>query len=132
MSEHKPYARRKLELTPEEQAELERVRDHNPRPYLRERAAALLKIAQGQTPHQVARQGLLKPRDPDSVYAWLNAYKARRTLTPRLPCRGAFSPRARRGGSANRASQSDAVRSVSQSLDASAAANQLPAPEAVS
>jgi transposase len=43
---------------------------------MRERCAALLKIAAGQTPHQVARHGLLKPRDPDTVYAWLSAYEA--------------------------------------------------------
>jgi hypothetical protein len=35
-----------------------------------------LKIADGGTPHAVARHGLLKPRDPDTVYAWLSAYEA--------------------------------------------------------
>lgn len=67
--------RRTLVLTETQQAELVALRDHDRRAYLRERAAALLKIAAGQAPHAVARQGLLKPRDPDSVYGWLTAYE---------------------------------------------------------
>jgi len=38
---------------------------------VRERCAVLLKVAQGASPHQVARHGLLLARDPDSVYSWL-------------------------------------------------------------
>jgi hypothetical protein len=34
-----------------------------------------LKIAEGQSPHVVARHSLLKPRDPDTVYDWLNCYE---------------------------------------------------------
>lgn len=51
-------------------------RDHDPKPYVRERCAAILKIAEGHAPYEVARAGLLKPRDPDTVYAWLNIYEA--------------------------------------------------------
>jgi len=54
--------------------ELEQARDHDRRPYVRERCAALLKIADGASAHAVARGGLLKPRDPDTVYAWLAHY----------------------------------------------------------
>ena len=68
--------RRALTLTEAQRQELLRLRDHDSRPYVRERSAALLKIADGQTPHRVARQGLLKPRDPDTVYAWLGRYQA--------------------------------------------------------
>lgn len=68
--------RRALDLTEEQHQELFRLRDHDPRPYVRERAAALLKIAEGQSPHRVARSGLLKPRDPDTIYAWLDRYQA--------------------------------------------------------
>jgi hypothetical protein len=50
-------------------------RDHHPQPYVRERCAALLKIADGQSPHAVARHGLLKPRKPDTVYSWLDWYE---------------------------------------------------------
>ncbi len=66
---------RRLELEEPERKELERCRDHDPHPYLRERAAALLKIAQGQRPAQVARSGLLKPHDPDVVYRWMDRYR---------------------------------------------------------
>ncbi len=67
--------RRTLELTNSQRQDLQHYRDHDPRPYVRERCAALLKIADGQSPHAVARQGLLKPRDPDTVYDWLNWYE---------------------------------------------------------
>ncbi len=66
---------RSLELTTEQRRDLAHHRDHDPRPYVRERCAAILKIADGQSPHSVARQGLLKPRDPDAVYAWLTRYQ---------------------------------------------------------
>ncbi len=68
--------RRRLELTEVQRQALIDHRDHDPRPYVRERCAALLKVADGQTPHAVAQQGLLKPRDPDTVYGWLAHYQA--------------------------------------------------------
>jgi hypothetical protein len=68
--------RRTLNLTDTQRQELLHARNRDTRPYVRERCAALLKIADGQTPHHVARQGLLRPRDPDTVYAWLRAYGA--------------------------------------------------------
>jgi hypothetical protein len=67
---------RRLSLTEDQRQELVRVRDHDPRPYVRERGAAILKIAEGQSPHRVARSGLLRPRDPDTIYAWLDRYEA--------------------------------------------------------
>ena len=69
-------ARRTICLTEEQRQELLRLRDRDPRPYVRERAAAILKIANGQSPHSVATTGLLRPRDPDTVYAWLDRYEA--------------------------------------------------------
>jgi hypothetical protein len=68
--------RRTLALTDAQRAALLRHRDHDPRPYVRERCAALLKVADGVAPHAVARRGLLRPRDPDSVYAWLDCFQA--------------------------------------------------------
>jgi hypothetical protein len=53
----------RLNLTIEQQAGLESLQDREARPYVRERAAALLKIAAGQSGLQVATRGLLKPRD---------------------------------------------------------------------
>jgi hypothetical protein len=59
--------RRTLKLKTREQRELEHYRDHDVRPYVRKRCSAVLKIAAGEAPHAVARQGLLKPRDPDTL-----------------------------------------------------------------
>lgn len=67
---------RTLTLTPAEKRELESIRDTDEKSYMRERAAALLKINEGQSPHRVAKTGLLKKRDPDTVYDWLDRYQA--------------------------------------------------------
>lgn len=66
----------RLLLTPDERAELVALRDTGAKSYLRERAGALLKIADGQTAAAVARTGLLRPRQPDTVYRWLARYRA--------------------------------------------------------
>ena len=68
-------SRRTLRLKTREQRELEHYRDHDPRPYVRERCSALLRIAAGETPPAVARHGVLKPRDPDTLYGWLQVYQ---------------------------------------------------------
>lgn len=65
---------RTLKLTKRQRTELEDLRDKGGKPYLRERAAALLKIADGAVASQVAKTGLHKRRDPDTVYSWLNKY----------------------------------------------------------
>ena len=77
--------RRRLDLTAAQRQELVDHRDHDPHPYVRERCAALVKIADGQTPHAVAQQGLLKRRDPDTIYSWLAQYQ--RTGLPGLIAR---------------------------------------------
>jgi hypothetical protein len=68
--------RRYFTPTEAEKAELEIVRDSHKKPYMREKASALLKIAAGQSPHRVATDSLLKPRDPDAIYEWLDRYEA--------------------------------------------------------
>ena len=65
---------RAFDLTTAERAELTHLRDTAPEPYLRERAAALLKVADGRAAAQVARHGLLRPRKPDTVYAWMDRF----------------------------------------------------------
>ena len=65
-----------IKLTLTQRRELEHARDHHRKPYLRERAAAILKIAEGMSARQVALGGLLKQRDPDSVYSWFHRYQA--------------------------------------------------------
>jgi transposase len=68
--------RRILLLSDEQRAELQRVMIAHPKAYIRERAAALIKIAAGPSPHSVAQAGLYRPRDPDTVYTWLDRYQA--------------------------------------------------------
>jgi len=68
--------RRRLVLTAGQRRQLAAHRDHDPRPYVRERCAAVLKVADGGSVYAVARHGLLRPRDPDTVYGWLDLYQA--------------------------------------------------------
>ncbi len=65
---------RPFALTRTERETLEQLRDHGPKPYLRERAAALLKVDAGLPAARVAREGLLRPRKPDTIYAWLDRF----------------------------------------------------------
>ncbi len=69
-----PY-RRTVELDAGQRETLIQHRDHDPRPSVREGCAAIFKIADGVAPSWVARHGLGKPRDPDTVYAWLSRYE---------------------------------------------------------
>jgi hypothetical protein len=85
-----------LVLTAEQRTALERHRDTATKPHERERAAALLKVAAGVSPAQVARDGLLRPRKRTTVYAWVRRFRqeAMAALAVR-PGRGrkpAFSP----------------------------------------
>ena len=86
-----------LKLSPRQRRTLVRVRDHHPKPHLREKAAALLKVADGWTIQDVARFGLLRPRSRNSVSAWVARYQARGLAGLRVQKgRGrkpAFSPR---------------------------------------
>ena len=68
--------RRTVALSQKQEAELIELRDQTKDEYVRERCAALLKIAGGQSAHWVALHGLLKPRDPDTIYRWLDIYEA--------------------------------------------------------
>lgn len=94
-------------LTPEQQEQLERIRDTDKRPYMRERAAAILKIAEGASPRQVSLKGLLKPRQPDTVYDWVKRYQSEGIAgLPVKPGRGrkpAYSPKYQSKGEAKEA-----------------------------
>jgi winged helix-turn helix protein len=87
---------RRLVLTEQQRHQLTHLRDASSKPYLRERAAALLKVADGMPAAQVARQGLLRPRQPDTVYRWLNAFVAQGIeglkVRPGAGRKPAFSP----------------------------------------
>jgi hypothetical protein len=64
-----------VKLTDEERTELERVRDTHPKPYMREHAAALLKIAEGHSGLQVAQHLLLRRRCQEAIYEWVERYR---------------------------------------------------------
>jgi transposase len=88
-----------LELTLDdemERPELEKIRDHHPKPYVRERAAAILKIADHMSGREVALHGLLKPRCPDSIYDWVKDYRSEGVkglvIKPGRGRKPAFSP----------------------------------------
>lgn len=89
---------RVLPLSETQRAELEWVRDHHSKPHLRERAAALLKIADGMPLSVVARQGLLKPRMAEAVRDWVVRYEseglAGLDIRKRRGRKPSFSPRA--------------------------------------
>jgi hypothetical protein len=64
-------------LTPRQRRALTRLRDRHPAPHLREKAAALLKVADGWEIRDVAARGLLRPRSRNTVAGWLRRYEAR-------------------------------------------------------
>jgi transposase len=66
---------RTIVLTAAEEVTLSEARDHHPLPYARERAAAVLKVAAGWSVRRVAAAGLLRPRRPETVGDWLDAYR---------------------------------------------------------
>jgi hypothetical protein len=68
-------AKRELELDESQRRALEEIRDHHLKPYMRERASALLKIADGASVNWVAQHGLLKPRKYAQVLDWLTRYE---------------------------------------------------------
>jgi Helix-turn-helix domain len=108
---------RAFPLSAAETAALVHLRDHAPKAYLRERAAALLKVAGGQPAAAVARGGLLRPRAADTVYAWLNRFAAAGVAGLHIqPGRGrkpAFSPCvSRRGGRPDGAAPGGAARAA--------------------
>ena len=104
-----------VSLTDAQRVDLEALRDRDPRPYLRERAAAILKVAQNQSAVQVARTGLLRSHHRSTVERWVRRFreqgsrslvmdprgggrppgakdKAPRRRTPRIPCQDRPDP----------------------------------------
>ena len=63
-----------VDLNPEQQSELEEVRCRHAKAYMRERAVAVLKVAEGQTLTEVAEKCLLKRRKAETVHEWIKAY----------------------------------------------------------
>ena len=67
--------RREIWLTGEDRERLRWMVKHDPKPYRRERASAILQVAAGKAASRVAASGLLVRRDPDTVYGWLNRFE---------------------------------------------------------
>ena len=67
--------RRLVCLTADQYAELLHVRDHDPHPYMRTKAAAILKVADGWPIRRVAAIGLNKPYHEDTIRSWINRYE---------------------------------------------------------
>ena len=61
---------RTLVLTTRQRRALVRVRNRHPKPYVREKAAALLKVADGWTLQDVAGKGLLRRRPTPLPPGW--------------------------------------------------------------
>ncbi|MFB6287022.1 MAG: hypothetical protein ABEK03_10665 [Candidatus Bipolaricaulia bacterium] len=69
-----------ISLSEEQRESLLEVRDHHDKPYMREKAAAVLKVAgppgeEGESARQVAIGGLLRERRPDTVRGWVHTYE---------------------------------------------------------
>ena len=62
-------------LSDESFEQLNDVSKHSPKPYLRERASAILKLAAGQTVSQVAATGLLQKRYYETVSDWFHRFQ---------------------------------------------------------
>ena len=69
-------ARYQLVLNEAQLKELTHTRAHHSVAHFRVKAAALLKVAQGEAISQVARSGLLKPVDRHTVKDWIVRYLA--------------------------------------------------------
>lgn len=66
---------RKVELTEQQRGELMWVRAHHLKAYMRIRAAAILKVAAGESMSQVAHHGLLKRMRHETVSEWITRYE---------------------------------------------------------
>jgi transposase len=64
----------KLMLTSAQRKCLLRLRDHNDRPYMRERASAILKLSDGTPMMVLARSGLLRPRARQTIHRWVSRF----------------------------------------------------------
>lgn len=66
----------RIHLTEAQQQELCHTRAQHTKAFMRERAAAVLKVAAGALVQQVAETGLLKRHEPETVRSWIDRYLA--------------------------------------------------------
>ncbi len=65
-------SQRQVSLQDAQAQELRRVRKYHPKAYVRERAAAILKVAAGASMRQVVANGLLQTRTEEAVSQWID------------------------------------------------------------
>jgi transposase len=89
-----------IDVSPQERHQLKQIVRYHPLPYMRERAAAILKVADGAFASYVAKYGLLQVRHPDTVCTWVRRFQQSGIGGLKIkPGRGrkpAFSPSLRR------------------------------------
>ena len=66
----------KLDISKDERKELELIVRTHAKSYMRERASAILQIADGRSGLQVAKHGLLQRRRENTVYEWVHRFEA--------------------------------------------------------
>ncbi len=64
----------RIELTEEQRSELKKTAHRHPKPFMRERAAGIMKVADGNSLRQVAYHQLLIRHAPETVKGWCEAY----------------------------------------------------------
>lgn len=67
----------RIELTDEQRKELKETAHRHKKPFMRERAAGILKVADGNSLRQVAYHQLLIRHAPETVKGWCEAYLAK-------------------------------------------------------
>jgi transposase len=65
-----------LDLNEADRERLEFVRNRDPLPYVRERAAAISKFIDGMSVREIAEEGLLRQRSPRTVRRWIKNFRA--------------------------------------------------------
>ena len=65
----------KLALTKQQIADLQTALNKHPKPYVRERASAILQIHQGKSGCLVAQEGLLRKRRENTLYDWVHRFE---------------------------------------------------------
>ena len=67
-----------LDLNEADRERLEFVRNRDPLPYVRERAAAICKFLDGVPVREIAEEGLLRRRAPRTIRRWIKNFRADR------------------------------------------------------
>jgi len=91
----------RLQLSSSQEQELQRAVRRHPKPYVRERAAGILKVAAGQPLRRVAYEHLQRRHAPETVKGWCERYLAAGLagllVKPGRGRKAAFSPSEQRG-----------------------------------